>query len=134
MKTAWRKRSMCRKRVLILEDDKITAYLEKEILEGEGFEVEVARDGAEGLERIRQKGYDIIISDVVMPKMRGDEFYLAVKGLSQGLEKRIIFVSGTINEFVKSTGNKYLSKPFSSELLVQVVRDVFRNDKEAFPS
>lgn len=122
-----RKANMYKKRALILEDDKIVALLEKEILEAEGFEVEVVGDGAKGLEKIRRNVYDLIISDIVMPRMRGDEFYLAVRRLGGGLEKRIIFVSGSIDDFVKSTGNRFLSKPFSSQLLVQTVRDAFTN-------
>jgi CheY-like chemotaxis protein len=124
---------MSKKRALILEDDAITASLEKLVLQREGFEVEVAKDGAEGLKRLKQNGYDLIISDVMMPKMRGDEFYIRVKELYQGLEKRIIFVSGSINDFVMSTGNRFLPKPFSSQLLAKVVRDVSRN-REAFSS
>jgi len=125
--------AMDKKRALVLEDDTIVASLEKAILEGEGFEVEVAGDGAEGLKRIRKNRYDLIISDIAMPKMRGDEFYRAVKRLSRGLEKRIVFVSGSIDDFIKSTGNRFVEKPFSSQLLVQAVREVFTNDNsEAF--
>ncbi len=124
---------MSKKRALILEDDAITASLEKLVLQREGFEVEVARDGAEGLKRLRQNGYDLIISDVIMPKMRGDEFYLMVKELYQGLENRIIFVSGSTNDFIMSTGNRFLVKPFSSHLLTKVVRDLSKN-REAFSS
>ena len=124
---------MGKRRALILEDDGIVASLEKAVLEGEGFEVEIAGDGAEGLKRIKKSAYDLIISDIVMPKMRGDEFYRAVKGLSRGLEKRIVFVSASIDDFIKSTGNRFVEKPFSSQLLVQAVRDVFISDgNEAF--
>ncbi len=118
---------MYKKRALILEDDKIVAFLEKEILEREGFEVEVAGDGVEGLEKVSQNVYDLIISDIIMPRMRGDEFYLAVRRLGRGLEKKIIFVSGSVDDFIKSTGNKFLYKPFTSKLLAQTVRDVFAN-------
>jgi CheY-like chemotaxis protein len=118
---------MYKKRALILEDDKIVAFLEKEILEGEGFEVEVVGDGAEGLEKVRRNVYDLIISDIMMPRMRGDEFYLAVRKLGRGLEKKIIFVSGSVDDFIKSTGDKFLYKPFTSKLLAQTVRDVFAN-------
>ena len=52
---------MCTKRILIVEDDETIANLEKAILEGEGFQVEIARDGLEGLERINDDGYEVII-------------------------------------------------------------------------
>jgi Response regulator containing CheY-like receiver, AAA-type ATPase, and DNA-binding domains len=76
------------KRILIVEDDEVVAYLEREILEGEGFDVETARDGVEGLRKIKQDGYGAIILDFEMPRMKGDELYLEVKKLSQNLEKK----------------------------------------------
>jgi DNA-binding response OmpR family regulator len=114
---------MYKKKILIVEDEETIATLEKEILEGEGFEVEVTKDGEEGLERIKKNGYDLIISDFQMPRMKGDEFYLKVRNLSQGLEKRIIFVSGSTNDFIESTGNRFLAKPFSIQQLLQTVRE-----------
>ena len=113
-----------KKRVLIIENDEIVAKLMKEILEERGFEVKVARDGVEGLEKIKQNGYDVIISDCDMPRMRGDKLYLEVKKLSPDLAKRIIFVSGTITDFVRSTGNKFLMKPFSSQQLIGAVKEL----------
>ena len=99
------------------------ANLEKAILEQEGFCVEIAIDGPEGLDRIKNNGYDVIISDFKMPNMSGDEFFEEVKRLSQGLEKKIIFVSAILNEFIESTGNRFLAKPFSFQQLIQAVKD-----------
>jgi CheY-like chemotaxis protein len=109
---------MHKKRILIVEDRDILADLEKEILEREGFEVEIAMDGVEGLERIKSNIYDVIISDFQMPQMRGDEFYIEVSRLSQGLERRIIFISAIISDFMESTGNRFLAKPFSRQELI----------------
>jgi CheY-like chemotaxis protein len=115
---------MHKKRILIVEDRDILADLEKEILEREGFEVEIAMDGVEGLERIKSNVYDVIVSDFQMPQMRGDEFYLEVRRLNQGLEKRIIFISANISGFMESTGNRFLAKPFSCQELIEVVKDL----------
>jgi len=114
---------MSKKRILIVEDDETIANLERAVLEVEGFEVEIARDGIEGLERVKSDGYDVIISDFTMPRMMGDEFYLRVKELNQELAKRIIFVTSAINDFMKSTGNRFLEKPFSNQHLVQTVKE-----------
>jgi CheY-like chemotaxis protein len=118
-----------KKRILVVEDEEIMADLEKEILEREGFEVEVARDGVEGLEKIKQDGYDVIISDCDMPRMKGSELYLEVKKLSPGTAKRIIFVTGDISDFIRSTGNRFLKKPFSPQGLIEVVNDVISSVK-----
>ena len=119
---------MHKKRILIVEDWDILADLEKEILEGEGFEVEIATGGVEGLERIKGNVYDVIISDFQMPQMGGDEFYLEVRRLSQGLEKRIIFISAIISDSIGSTGNRFLAKPFSRQELIEVVKDLITSD------
>jgi DNA-binding NtrC family response regulator len=115
---------MNKKRVLIVEDEEMIAELEREILEREGFEIEIAQDGTEGLERLKQNEYIVVISDFQTTKMKGDEFYLEVKRLNQDLEKRIIFVSGTINDFIESTGNIFLRKPFSNEQFLEIVKDL----------
>ncbi len=120
-----------KKRILVADDDEIIVSLVKEILEGEGFKVEVARDGMEGLEKIKKDGYDAIISNMNMPRMKGDKLYLEVKGLSPTLAKKIIFISGIINDFIKSTGNPYLRKPFSREELVKTVKDIIGSYKKS---
>ncbi len=110
-------------RILIIEDDEAIANLEKRILEQEPYEVEIAGDGFEGLKKIMNRNYDIIISDFTMPRMKGDEFYLEVQKVAKGLEKRIIFVTGYINDFIESTGNKYLVKPFSNKMFLQKIKE-----------
>jgi CheY-like chemotaxis protein len=109
---------------LIVDDEEIVVQLVKEILEGEGFETAVARDGMEGLEKIKQVEYDVIISNLEMPRMKGDKLYLEVQKLRNDLTKRIIFISGDINDFIRSTGNRFLAKPFSHQQLIDVVKDL----------
>ena len=63
--TKRRKRS-AKKRILVVDDDEIIVGLIREILEGEGFKVEIARDGMDGLEKIKQNEYNAIISNMNM--------------------------------------------------------------------
>jgi len=110
-------------RILIIEDDEAIANLEKRILELEPYEVKFVSDGLEGLNNIKDQNYDVIISDFTMPRMKGDEFYFKVQKLNKGLEKRIIFVTGFINDFIESTGNRYLVKPFSNKLFLEKIKE-----------
>jgi len=128
--TKKRKRS-AKKRILVVDDDEIIVTLIKEILEEEGFKVDIAGDGMEGLERIKKNGYDAIISNMNMPRMKGDKLYLEVKELSPTLAKKILFISGYISDFIKSTGNRYLKKPFSREELIKAVKDVIGSYKKS---
>ena len=111
---------------MIVDDDEIVAMLVKQILRREGFQTEVARDGMEGLEKIKRNEYDVMISNFKMPRMKGDKLYLEVRKLNPDLAKRIIFISGNINDFIRSTGNRFLSKPFSHEQLIEIVKDLLK--------
>lgn len=68
-----------RKRVLVVDDSVTTRTLEKTILESEGFEVVTAVDGVEGLRTLEEKGADLLLCDVDMPRMDGFEFTRAVR-------------------------------------------------------
>lgn len=61
-------------RILIIDDDVILAGLLQLTLELEGFEVDTAADGDEGLALVRQKPFDLILLDLVMPRMDGIKF------------------------------------------------------------
>lgn len=117
------KKMKTKKKILVVDDDRIIVKLVKEILEREGFKVETTRDGLQGFEKIQQNRYDAIICNMNMPRMKEDELYLEVQKLGQDLSKKIIFISGNINDFIKSTGNRFLVKPFSHQQLIEIVKD-----------
>ena len=58
-------------KILIVEDEESIAELEKDYLELSGFEVEIENDGTEGLDKALKEDYDLLILDVMMPKMNG---------------------------------------------------------------
>ncbi len=60
-----------KKKILIIEDDSYIRELYEEVLKDEGFEVESAIDGEAGLTKIRQGGYDLILLDMMLPKVDG---------------------------------------------------------------
>lgn len=58
-------------RILIVEDDRFLRELYEELLRDEGFEVATAEDGEEGLEKMRDGGYDLVLLDILLPKRDG---------------------------------------------------------------
>jgi PAS domain S-box-containing protein len=72
-------------RILVVDDDAGICHTLKEILEGSGCEVTTACDGDEGLRQVETGGFDLVLSDVVMPKMDGYELYTAIKRDHPGL-------------------------------------------------
>ncbi|HSE83599.1 MAG TPA: response regulator [Thermodesulfobacteriota bacterium] len=111
------------KSILIIKDQKIISLDIKTTLKDAGYTVDSALDGVEGIEKIKQKKtYDLIILNNSMPRMTGKEFYIKVLALSEDLANEVMFVTGRVTEFIKSTGNPFLIKPFSPEQLMEEVK------------
>lgn len=62
---------MAKQRILLIEDDKLVRELYQEVLGDAGFEVEAAVDGEEGIDKIRAGNYDLILLDMMLPKIDG---------------------------------------------------------------
>jgi two-component system NtrC family sensor kinase len=113
--------------ILVIDDEDHLTEVIKGLLQRKGYWVDVARNGIEGLERIAQKNYDLIISDLRIPKMSGPDFYHQVKADFPLLTDRFIFMSGdTISPFCRNlleeTRAPFLAKPFDLNQLVEMVR------------
>ena len=115
------------KAVLLVDDDKQLASALQWILADENYLVDVAFDGEEALLKVRVHEYDAVICDVMMPRLRGDEFYVQAKKLRPNLANRFIFITGfvadkDIREFLSARRLKYLIKPFPIQELMAAVK------------
>jgi DNA-binding NarL/FixJ family response regulator len=91
--------------------------------------VETAVDGAHALRCVMQRDFDVIICDMVMPKLPGNMFFLAVQRVKPRLCERFIFVTGHgesagVREFLSALSGRVISKPFNLEDLVTAVEEV----------
>ncbi|HSV63106.1 MAG TPA: response regulator [Chthoniobacterales bacterium] len=117
------------KAVLVVDDDKQLASALEWILKDENYLVDVAFDGEEAMLKVRVHEYDAVICDVMMPRLRGDEFYIQAKKLRPNLEKRFIFITGfgadpDIREFLDARRLKHLIKPFQINKLIVSVKEL----------
>ena len=117
------------KAVLLVDDDKQLAATLQWILADQNFMVDVANDGEEALLKVQANEYDVIICDVMMPKLRGDELYLKATDQRPALADRFIFITGyaadpKVNVFLTTTGCKYLLKPFPVQTLIDSIRQL----------
>jgi two-component system, NtrC family, sensor kinase len=115
------------KAVLVVDDDKQLANALQWILADENYLVDVAFDGEEALLKVKVHEYDAVICDVMMPRLRGDEFYLQAKKLRPKLAHRFIFITGfgadsDIREFLSARRMPHLIKPFPIEQLIDRVK------------
>ncbi len=113
-------------KILIVDDERAIRSTLKEILEYENHQVDEAVDGAEGWEKIRNGGYDILLSDIKMPRMDGTE--LLEKVLAQGIDCPVIMISGhgtieTAVECIKKGAYDFIAKPLDLNRLMITLRN-----------
>ena len=112
--------------ILVVEDDRAIRHLVREILKGAGYAVETAADGAEGLEKLKKKKYDLILLDIWMPKMNGLELLSELR--SQPAAPRVIVMTAdntpeTLLRAIREQAYRYVAKPFQPKALLDLVRN-----------
>jgi two-component system chemotaxis sensor kinase CheA len=93
-----------KRKILIVDDSITTRTLEKNILEMAGYEVCLARDGAEGLELARTSGCELVISDIQMPRLNGIELTTQIKSDAALRHLPVILVSSLDTQEDKARG------------------------------
>ena len=117
------------KRVLIVDDEPNIVISLEFLMKREGFEVSVARDGSEALERIRGERPDLVVLDVMMPKLNGFEVCQAVRADPALAQTRIVMLTAKGREAEMNKGlalgaDAYIAKPFSTRDLVARVKSL----------
>ena len=127
-------------RILVIDDDNDVRSLAQDVLGSAGYEVLVAADGAQGIELQRSTPAAVVITDILMPEKEGLETIRDLKHEFPGV--KIIAISGA-GKRVKSSAylvtarevgaQALLRKPFDSNTLVQMVREVLQSPAEKRP-
>jgi len=118
---------MAATKILLVEDEIFLGQIVKESFETRGFEVQLAKDGEEGLDSYKNNEFDICILDVMLPKMDGFKLAKEIKKLSK--TQPIIFLTAKsltedVVEGFKIGADDYVRKPFSMEELILRVKAV----------
>lgn len=116
-------------RLLVVDDEAIIADLVRDILEPEGWSVDVARDGLEALEIVADHDFDVLLVDMRMPGMDGKSFFERLLSSNPEAAGRVIFATGDTgsegtSQFLEDTGNPVLRKPYNLRNLVETVSRV----------
>ena len=116
-------------KIFIVDDEPLMRQGLQENLEFESFDVTVAKDGEEGLEILLKESFDLVLLDVMMPKMSG--FDVCKQARKAGVQTPIIFLTAKGEEIDKVLGlelgaDDYITKPFSVRELVARVKAVLR--------
>ena len=120
---------MARHRILVVDDEENLRDVLVEVLKRDGHEVDSAADGAEGLRRLEESRYDLVITDLRMPGIEGPALYQALRQRYADNPPHVIFMSANtgIEEyaaFLAETGEPALEKPFNLADMRQVVLQV----------
>ena len=116
------------KRILIVEDERGIAIMEKNYLDKNGFTCDIAGDGIEAIKMFSKEKYDLIVLDLMIPKLPGEE---VLKAIREESKVPVILVTAKVDEkdvlkAFRNGGDDYLKKPFSALELVERVKSILR--------
>ncbi len=118
-------------RVLLIEDEKTLAELIKSGLEDENYSVDVAYDGEEGLYFAENEPFDIIILDIMLPKLNGIELLKRLRMQNNKTPVLLLTAKSDIEDKVlglNSGADDYLTKPFSFDELLARIKAILRRN------
>ena len=119
------------KTILVVEDEKDLVDLLKIRLESLGYKVIYALDGQEGLDVLKSQKPDLVILDIMMPKLDGISVLLKLKANKQTKDIPVLILSVIGEEEEKSIAKKlgavaYVNKPFSNEVLISKIKSILQ--------
>lgn len=115
--------------VLFVDDEPGLRRVARRYLEKHGHQVELAENGDHALQLLQTRRFDVIVTDLRMPVLGGEELYRRLGSMRVPLHDRFLFMSGDIvsetsRRFLASTGRPYLHKPFELNRLERLIRHI----------
>lgn len=123
-------------KILVVEDDKEIQELIAYFLIKEGYEVDTADDGLEGLRLLKEKKHQLVVLDLMLPNLDGKNFTKIVKGISSEYGKPIIIMLTAktdiedVLEGLEIGADDYMKKPFDPRELVLRVKRFFKEERK----
>ncbi len=119
-------------KLLIIDDEKAIRGALRDILEYEGYSVEEASDGEQGLELVKQYDYDVVLCDIRMPKIEGLDLLQRATDMGKGAQFIMISAFGNVETAVEATKRgafDFISKPPDLNRLLVTVRNALERGK-----
>ena len=121
--------------VLVIEDDLSIRKLVRAVLAREGYDVEVAADGVEGVLKLGLADFDVIVLDLMMPHLDGFSFVEALNESAPEMLERVIVTSAAspavIKERLKGARLEVMTKPFDIKALLEKVAACIESHRSA---
>ena len=116
--------------ILVIEDKDSMREMLSKTLEAEGYEVETALDGEKGVEKAKEKKYDLVLSDLKLPQMDGIQVLSSLKEMDTDVAVILMTAYGTIEkavEAMKEGAFDFLTKPFDTDHLSVLIKRALEN-------
>lgn len=119
------------KKILIIEDEKDIRGLLQHYLKKEGYEVQGVEDGDSGLRKLAKERYDLVLLDLMLPRMDGIEVCRILRSQAQTADLPVIMITAKVEETDRIVGlemgaDDYITKPFSPREVVARVKAILR--------
>ncbi|MFP7755266.1 sigma-54-dependent transcriptional regulator [Thermodesulfobacteriota bacterium B35] len=104
--------------ILVIDDERNMRHMLEALLTGNGYQVDCAADGREGLEMVGRKEYDFVLCDIRMPRLDGMEFLRRSRGMTGAATIIMMSAFGTVDSAIKAMKEgayDYISKPFKTD-------------------
>lgn len=126
---------MAKPKVIVVDDSNMTRKFYSYVLTSSGYTVKEAEDGYEAMEYLLCESFDLIITDINMPRMDGFEFIREVRQLPEYANKPIIIVSSQdyqqdIEKGLVLGANSYFAKPTEAKIMINQVRSLLQRPAE----
>ena len=113
-------------KILIGEDDEQFRFIYEELLTREGYEITFADDGLEALDKLKAQTFDLIITDIKMPRMDGLTFIAELQ--RSDFYREIPFLVCSSDVVAHEKGFRFVSKTDMASKLVSEIEKIFRNE------
>lgn len=116
-------------KILVIEDEKKVATFVKKGLEEEGYEVTVSHDGADGLKKLMATKFDLLITDIMLPKKDGLTLVKEIRAADQHIPVLMLTAKNTTEDIIAGLdagSDDYMLKPFAFEEMTARVRSLLR--------
>ena len=129
------KKDLSGKKILIVDDNKLNIKVTSKALQDFNFEIEECYDGLECLEKVKEKEYDLILMDIMMPNMSGESALAKLKENPEFKTPVIALtadaVAGSKEKYIKEGFVDYISKPFNKEQIKEKIEKTFEQDNKS---
>lgn len=118
-------------KILLVEDDSITRKSISDTLTGEGYEVTEAKDGAEALKLLTRSRFDLVLSDLVLPKVHGLKLVELLRSQFPGTPTVVMsgYLSKDSGTTILEGWAEFIEKPIDSDVLLAAIKHLLMKDR-----